>query len=105
MKTRFLRSAKEDVAIIGVKLDSFREGWADVFESELLRAVSTIGDYPRLQPRTEDGPEEPENREYFISRFEIRIIYAIWMNEAVIVALIHARQKPGRWRHRLTELG
>jgi len=104
MKTRFLLSAQDDAAAIGPKLESFREGWGEAFESELISAVATIREHPRRQPRTEDGPDEPENREFFINRFEIRVIYAFWKEETVIVALIHAKQKPGRWRHRLTEL-
>jgi plasmid stabilization system protein ParE len=69
-----------------------------------LRAAARIGEFPRGQPRTEDGPEEPETREFFIARFEIRVIYAIWKDEAVILALVHARMKPSRWLHRLAEL-
>ncbi|MCE9562438.1 MAG: type II toxin-antitoxin system RelE/ParE family toxin [Planctomycetes bacterium] len=62
------------------------------------------GSTPQMYPRTEDGPEEPENREYFIARFEYRVIYAIWRDEAVIVAVIHARHRPNSWQGRLTEL-
>ena len=94
----------EDAARTAFDLESFREGWGTAFDLLLEEAVSSIGEFPRARPRTEDGPDEPENREYFISRFEIRVIYAIWKGDAVIVALVHARQKPGRWRHRLTEL-
>ena len=35
---------------------------------------------------------------------ELRVIYAIWNEEVVLLAVIHVRQKPARWRHRLTEL-
>ena len=104
MKTRFLRTAMEDAAVTATNLESFREGWGTAFDQLLAEAVAAIGQFPRARPRTEDGPVEPENREYFIDRFEIRVIYAIWKGDAVIVALIHAKQRPGRWRHRLTEL-
>ena len=104
MRTRFLIAAKEDVAATAFKLEHMRSGWGDAFDLEIVRAVATIESNPRLQPQTEDGPDEPENREYYISRFEIRVIYAIWKDEAVILAVAHAKQKPGRWLGRLTEL-
>ena len=66
--------------------------------------MESIGANPRTYPRTEDGPDEPENREYYIARFKYRVIYAIWMDEAVIVAVLDARRQPGSWRDRLTNI-
>lgn len=104
MNVRQLATAEQDIYEIGFDLESFRSGWGGAFKTEMAKAIEKISDFPRAHPRTEDGPDEPENREYYISRFEIRVIYAIWRDEAVIIALIHAKQKPDRWRHRLTEL-
>lgn len=70
----------------------------------MRQAVTAIEANPRMYAHTEVGPDEPENREYFIARFEYRVIYAIWKDEAVIVAVIHARRRAGSWRGRLTEL-
>jgi len=104
MKVRFIPAARQDASDAAAALDSFRSGWGDAIEAELRRSVTAIGTNPRMYARTEDGPDEPENREYFIARFEYRVIYAIWRDEAVIVAVIHARHRPSSWQGRLTEL-
>jgi plasmid stabilization system protein ParE len=104
MNVRQLPAATADAADAAADLELRRTGWGDDFETLMRQAVSAIGATPQLYPRTEDGPDEPENREYFIARFEYRVIYAIWKGEAVLVAVIHARRQPSRWQHRLTEL-
>jgi hypothetical protein len=70
----------------------------------MRKAIDTIRATPRFCPRTEDGPEEPENREYFIRLFNYRVVFAIWNHEAVIVAVIHAARPPGLWVNRIEEL-
>jgi plasmid stabilization system protein ParE len=104
MNVRLLPAASEDAADAAAGLELLRAGWGDDFETLMRQAVAAITANPQLYPRTGDGPDEPENREYFIARFEFRVIYVIWKGEAVIVAVIHARQRPNRWQHRLTEL-
>ncbi len=104
MNVRTLPAAEDDATSAGDQLDEMRVGWGAAFAVEVEHAVAAIGANPRMYARTEDGPDEPENREYFIARFEYRVIYAIWKDEAVIVAVIHARRRAGSWRGRLTEL-
>ena len=104
MNVRPLHAASEDAADAAAQLELFRAGWGDDFESEMRRAVASISANPRMYPRTEDGPDEPENREYYIVRFQYRVIYAIWKDEAVIVAVIHARRTPSIWINRLTDI-
>jgi plasmid stabilization system protein ParE len=104
VNVRMLPAAEADAQEAGDRLDGFRAGWGAAFAAEVGQAVAAIGANPQLYPRTEDGPDFPENREYFIARFEYRVIYAIWKGEAVIVAVIHARRRVGAWRDRLTEL-
>jgi len=99
-----LPAAREDAHRAGDKLEDARVGYGDRFADEVGRAVSLIGANPRMFARTEDGPEEPENREYFINRFEYRVIYAIWKDEAVIVAVRHASRRPGVWISRLADI-
>ncbi|WP_439630741.1 type II toxin-antitoxin system RelE/ParE family toxin [Gemmata sp.] len=104
MNVRPLAAAVEDAATISANLERFRAGWSDAFETAMRQAVAAIGANPQMYPRTEDGPDEPETREFFIARFEHRVVYAIWKGEAVIVAVIHARTRPRSWHGRLTDL-
>ena len=104
MNVRSLPSAEDDVIAVGDRLDSEQAGYGARFAADFEKAIVAIGVNPRMYARTEDGPDEPENREYFIARFEYRVIYAIWRDEAVIVAVLHARHRPNSWQGRLTEL-
>lgn len=104
MNLRFLPSAKLDAIQITDDLERMRSGWGEAFEEELRNALQAIASTPRSHPRTEDGPREPEIREYYIGRFELRVIFAFWNEELVLLAIIHAKRKPARWQHRLSEL-
>ncbi len=103
MNVRTIPAASDDV-VEAIAWVERQLGSGDALDAEFKRAVVSIAANPRMYARTEDGPDEPENREYFIARFEYRVIYAIWKEEAVIVAVIHARRRAGSWRGRLTEL-
>jgi plasmid stabilization system protein ParE len=104
MNVRFLPAANGDVVEATAYLELRRSGSGDAFYASVQQALAAIGADPRLFARTEDGPDEPENREYYIARFRYRVIYAIWNEEAVIVAVLHASRQPGAWQGRLTAL-
>ena len=104
MKVRRLREADSDAYRAGDRLNREQCGFGTRFAAEMRKAVATIRAIPRICPLTEDGPAEPENREYFIRLFNYRVIFAIWNNEAVIVAVIHAARPPGIWVPRLDEI-
>ena len=104
MNVRSLPAANDDVVEATAYYELRCSGLGDDLYGDFRRAVRLIGESPRLYPRTEDGPDEPENREFTIARFHYRVIYAVWKGEAVIVAVLHARRRPGTWRDRLTNL-
>ena len=103
MTVRVEPAARQDARRAAARLESERRGYGNAFAREFGRALAAIEANPRMYGRTEDGPDEPENREYFIARFEYRVIYAIVNEEAVIVSLTHARKPPGSWLNRLTD--
>ena len=104
MKVRSLPAAKADARAAGDYLNNQQRGLGRQFAAEFRLAFGAIRANPQSYPRTEDGPDEPENREFTIARFHYRVIYAVWKGEAVIVAVLHARRQPGTWRDRLADL-
>lgn len=94
MNVRVLTAANDEAVEATAYFELRRPGFGDDFYAEFQRALAAS---PRMYPRAEDGPDEPENREYFVARFKYRVIYAIWKEEAVIVAVLHARRQPGSW--------
>ena len=103
MNLRHLEAAADDV-VAGTERAETRFGKGDVFNGDYRKVVAAIAANPRMYPRTEDGPDEPENREFFLERFEYRVIYVVRDEEVVVVAVIHARRRTGFWLHRLDEL-
>ena len=103
MKHRHLDAALDDAVDVTDWIESHL-GKGDAFNALYRKAVAGITENPRMYPRTEDGPDEPENREFYIARFEIRVIYAIWQDEVVIVAVLHASRQPGIWTPRLDDI-
>jgi hypothetical protein len=103
MTVRVEPGAQQDVRRAATRLESERRGFGNAFAREFGKALAAIGANPRMYGRTEDGPDEPENREYYIERFEYRVIYLVVNDEPVVVSLTHARKPPGSWLHRLPD--
>ena len=101
---RSLPSADRDATEIEDRLESEQAGYGKAFTDLFEIAVKRIAESPRLYPRTEDGPRKPENREYYIKRFEYRMIYAVSDSELVILALVHARNRPKGWVRRIRDM-
>jgi len=100
---RILYEARQDVLEAEARLEGEHPGYGVAFTDEFIVAVRSVLDQPRMYSRTEDGPRSVETREYFIQRFEYRVIYAIDTEEIVFFAVYHARSRPGGWRRRLAQ--
>jgi plasmid stabilization system protein ParE len=71
------------------------------FEAEVEQAYTRIAESPRMYSPVEDGIAGLELREYFIERFQQRVIYQVSGNDVLIVAVIHASRKEGAWHRNL----
>ena len=79
----------------------YGKDFGNLFES----AVKSVMAMPEAYPRAFDAPRKRRNiREYFIKRFNYRLLYVVYPNEVVFIGLIHARRRPGSWTIRLKEL-
>lgn len=101
MKLRVLPAARLDIFDIESRLESEHVGFGIDFVRLVDIAIESLWNQPRFYPRTEDGPKRLQTREYYIARFEYRVIYALGRNEIVVLGLVHARRKPGSWTGRL----
>lgn len=104
MRYRVLPSARRDVIRAETRLEGEHPGYGDAFDDEVIAAVRAVIAQPRMYPTTADGPRGLETREYFIRRFNYRVIYAFDGEEVVFVAVHHAHRRPGSWRRRLSDL-
>lgn len=65
------------------------------FSIELDDAEAAILDRPEAWPAVGAG-----NRRYLLRRFPFSIVYRVEPLKVVIVAVAHARRRPGYWKHR-----
>jgi plasmid stabilization system protein ParE len=65
------------------------------FSEELDAAESAIARLPDAWP-----PHEAGTRRYLLRRFPFSVVYRVEAKRIVIVAVAHARRRPGYWRSR-----
>ena len=65
------------------------------FRNEFDRAVSAIAESPEVWP-----PYVHETRRYLFRRFPFFVVYRLTAEDIEIVAVAHARRRPGYWRDR-----
>jgi len=65
------------------------------FSAELDIAEAAILDRPEAWPTVGDG-----NRRYLLRRFPFSVVYRVEQSRVLIVAVAHARRRPGYWKDR-----
>ncbi len=66
------------------------------FLTELDRAISKIAERPQIWPYYAHGTQR-----YFLHRFPFFVVYRLTSTRVEVVAVAHARRKPGYWKGRL----
>jgi plasmid stabilization system protein ParE len=94
-------SATADVMAASQYYDTRPGRYGAEFEEEVQRAIARIGENPRLSSLVEDGVPGREIREYFIERFQQRVIYLMRGDDVVIFAVTHASRGAGAWHRNL----
>lgn len=69
---------------------------ADAFRDELQHAVAAVALNPHTWPR-----HAQRARRYVFPRFPFSLIYRVRDDEAEVIAVAHAKRRPGYWRSRL----
>jgi plasmid stabilization system protein ParE len=71
------------------------EGLGDAFAAELERAVDLISEQPLAWPLFEG-----EIRKFVVRRFPFSVFYRSMESAIQILAVAHAKRKPGYWKGR-----
>lgn len=94
-------SALADVIAASRAYDTKPGRYGAEFENEFEQAVTRIGENPRLHSLVEDGMPGREIREYFIERFQQRVIYLMRGEDVLVFAVVHASRREGAWHRNL----
>ena len=69
---------------------------ADAFMAELDQAIDKICEGPERW-----GPYLHGTRRYLLKRFPYLVVYRERPRELQVIAVAHAKRRPGYWRHRV----
>ena len=69
---------------------------ADGFYEELIPALDSVQEQPGLYPQYLHGTQRA-----VLARYPFSVIYRELLNEIQIVAVAHAKRRPGYWRARI----
>ena len=101
---RILFGTRQDALRAEQRLEREHPGYGPAFADEFRTGVLAVLAQPRLYSPAADGPARLETREYFIRRFNYRLVYALDGETVVFVAVVHAKRRPRSWWRRLAGL-
>lgn len=95
MLIRFRTEAAADVALASEWYDAQRPGLGGAFVDALERGIDLISDLPEAFPEVAVGL-----RRALLGRFPYALYYRLDGEVAEVIACLHTRQSPTRWRNR-----
>ena len=93
--------AVADVSATSAAYDRKPDRYGAAFEAEVEIAFARVAETPQLFSPVEDGVPGQEIREFFIERFQQRVIYQVNGNDVLVLAVVHASRRPGAWHRNL----
>jgi hypothetical protein len=93
---RFLSPAEEEMSEAALFYDSQSAGLGEDFLDDIQQSVSTLRAYPEIGAAVGAGL-----RRVLLHRFPFSLIYALEVDEILIVSIAHHGRRPGYWQSRL----
>jgi plasmid stabilization system protein ParE len=92
MKVRFLTPAEAEMFDAAAYYEMQAPGLGNNFLSVIEGAISEIEENPKTWPEIDQGI-----RRRLVRRFPYSVLYHIHVDEIIIVAVMHQKQKPNYW--------
>jgi len=96
MKVRFLRPADWELREALNYYDSQKPGLGDDFLDELQKTLERVVNFPKAHPRVGEAIRRARTH-----RFPYSLLYKMYKDEIVIIAVMHDSRKPDFWKNRL----
>lgn len=97
LRVRYHPAALEELAEAAVWYEERRVGLGEEFRATVRAALQAIGENPQAWPRS----SEASVRIFPLQRFPFLLPYAPEDDDVVILAVAHAKRRPGYWRYRM----
>src|SRR5262249_39500874 len=101
MALRILREAEDEVEAAAAWYERQRAGLGDDFLAAVADGMRDIERLPQgVSPATPAVPGR-EGRRHVLARFPYSVFYEVLTAEVVVLAVVHAKRRPGLWQARL----
>jgi len=101
MTLRVSEAARDEINGIARWYDERPGRYGTAFLDEVEAGLTAIELAPRMCPLAEDGRPGFEDREFFIERFEQRVIFTVRGDDVYILTVVHASRREGAWHRNL----
>jgi toxin ParE1/3/4 len=102
---RFFPEALAEYEDAVVHYEMREEGLVARLIREFDEAVALAIEFPALAPAIHEAPASYGLRWMLLQSFPMKLIYTVRDDALIIVAVFHARRRPGYWLERLKQLG
>jgi plasmid stabilization system protein ParE len=92
---RFLSAAEEEMMAAAVFYEAAAVGLGRDFLDDVQQAIESLREYPELGVEVGIGL-----RRTLLHRFPFTLIYAVEADGILVIAIAHARRRPGYWQSR-----
>lgn len=100
MRVRLLAEAEAEAQQAARWYDQRQEGLGQQFLDTLTHALEIIERQPQSFSRVSTSDSAREVRRYTFQRFPYLLFYEVRGDEAIVVAVAHARRRPNYWQNR-----
>jgi plasmid stabilization system protein ParE len=100
---RFDTEAEEELAAAAVRYEEQQAGLARELLSAVNRAVERIRSGPGRCTFEPTVPRELNVQRAFVQKFWYRLVFVELADEVRVLAVVHHRQRPDHWRHRVSD--
>jgi plasmid stabilization system protein ParE len=100
MALRILREAEDDVAGAAQWYEQQRSGLGDDFLAAVADGFRAIERTPQGFSRATPALPDREVRRHVLARFPYSVFYEVCPDEVVVLAVAHAKRRPGLWHPR-----
>ena len=102
---RFASEVPDELAEAVLWYEARRHGLGSEFLDEVQATLPFIGGRPRSFPRLQDVDATLEIRRALLARFPYALVFLVREDEVRVLAVAHAKRRPGYWLSRVRRKG
>jgi toxin ParE1/3/4 len=93
---RFLAATRVELRRAADRYDTQVPGLGDEFAAEVESVIAQVISHPEI-----GAPFLAGTRRVLVRRFPFGLVYRIWEEQLVVIAVAHQQRRPGYWLRRL----